>query len=48
MAAVYKQFTAELESAIFKWADPSGSMLKSPTRVSAAGLCMPAIYMCVV
>jgi hypothetical protein len=34
MAAAYQKFTAELSDSILKWADPAGSMVKSPTRVS--------------
>lgn len=33
MAAAYKKFTGELSASILKWADPAGTMAKSPTRV---------------
>ena len=34
MAAAYQKFTGELQASILKWADPTGRMVKSPTRVS--------------
>lgn len=37
MAVAYKKFTGELSASILKWADPAGTMVKSPTRVRTLG-----------